>query len=1509
MSQPYKSGRQQNLNLGISSITENSTVLQTIGKVGIGTTNAQNHSLFVVGSTNITGDINVGGVSTFVGVGTFGNDLYVANQLYVSGGATIGQDITTRHLLATGVSTFVGVSTFGNDVYINADLYVKDDLTVDEINARNINVTGVSTLGISSATSLYVSGVSTFVGVGTFNNDLYVGGDLYVTDDLTVDEINSRNINVTGVSTLGISSATTLYVSGVSTFVGIGTFGSDLYVGGDLYVKDDLTVQDQITTDNIIATGLITATSLSVSTNFDVFDSTATFHNDLFVAGNLSIGGTTTVLIAEDLFIIDKTIVLGITTDSLNVDIANDDTANGGGISIASTEGNPLVSLQAVGVNSLPNTHKKFLWARAGTYGVGTTDAWLFNYAVGIGSTQVPNGTRLAVGGVHITDTTVEALNGNFTNAYGTSLTYNTADVDNAFITAGIVTTIAGSNLTYTTADVDNAFITAGIVTTIAGSNLTYTTADIDTAYITAGIVTTIAGSNLTYTTADIDTAYITTGIVTTLSGSNVFYTNGNFGTADIDTAYVTTGIVTTIAGSNLTYTTADIDNAYVTAGIVTTLAGSNLTYTTADIDTAFITAGIVTTIAGSNLTYATADVDTAYITSGIVTTIQSTDATTTNLFATSGIVTTIAGSNLTYTTGNLTTGNIVTGVVTTLTSTNATLTNINSAGITTLGIVTANSLFVSGVTTSTNLTVTSTASIQNLTVPGSLFANLTGNVNSTGSNTFGQINVTGLSTFAGITTVTGTTLFTKQLNISGVATFGSNAYFGDSDVLNFGDGNDLQIYHDGTNSVVRDIGVGSLILGSDGVGVDIYNITQGEYQARFGNNGAVELYYDSIKRLETTGYGVSVYDTLQTKQLNVSGVSTFGGPIAGFVTFTNNVSVAGSLDVNGNINFNGDLFQDNQPFIASRWTATTTGGDIYRLSNVGIGTSTLTATLTVSGDANISGVITARQFVGDVNAGIATLGVTTAQTLDVYGKTRLRTRIHDSGDNPGTTNFVLTSGGPSGNWSWQPVTSVGAGTLNGIIVQDEGGTVGTAGSITTLDFRGNNIVVIADPQPNAIATITVSDTPSFLNLTVTPGISTLGVTTTTNLTAQSINVSGLSTFTGIVTTGSDLYVGGDLYVNDDIVFDSFTAREITVNERSNLGIASATTLNVTGITTTALLNVGVGGTIITTTNTTRVGINSISPNFTLDVNGDINFNGTLYQNNSPFIASRWSAGLGDDIYRLNGDVGIGTTNPAYKFEVVGDARISGLTSITNLQLSGTIGIGTTTGNSGQYLRSTGVGVTWADFPTLRTTGITTATEGQTTFSFSYSVGFIDVYVNGVKLIPSEFIASNGSSVVLNSPAYQNDIVELIGYNTVSTSGSGGGGGATSLNDLTDVTLTSPAAGETLVYDGSQWVNDYNVTASTSTTSQTVIHTLSSSTYRSVEYTIQATQGLKYHLTKVLVVHDGLLAYPTEYGTVYTIDSLGTFDVDVFGGNIRLLVTPAAATTTNYKVKFTAFKV
>jgi hypothetical protein len=60
---------------------------------------------------------------------------------------------------------------------------------------NSFNVIG----GIASVTELYVSGISTFVGVATFSNDVYIGGDLYIRDDLKFDEFTARNANITGI--------------------------------------------------------------------------------------------------------------------------------------------------------------------------------------------------------------------------------------------------------------------------------------------------------------------------------------------------------------------------------------------------------------------------------------------------------------------------------------------------------------------------------------------------------------------------------------------------------------------------------------------------------------------------------------------------------------------------------------------------------------------------------------------------------------------------------------------------------------------------------------------------------------------------------------------------------------------------------------------------------------------------------------------------------------------------------------------------------------------------------------------------------------------------------------------------------------------------------------------------------------------------------------------------------------------------------------------------------------
>jgi hypothetical protein len=66
-------------------------------------------------------------------------------------------------------------------------------------NATNsVNVIG----GIASVTQLNVSGISTFVGVATFRNDVYIDGDLYIRDDLRFDEFTARNVNITGIATV-----------------------------------------------------------------------------------------------------------------------------------------------------------------------------------------------------------------------------------------------------------------------------------------------------------------------------------------------------------------------------------------------------------------------------------------------------------------------------------------------------------------------------------------------------------------------------------------------------------------------------------------------------------------------------------------------------------------------------------------------------------------------------------------------------------------------------------------------------------------------------------------------------------------------------------------------------------------------------------------------------------------------------------------------------------------------------------------------------------------------------------------------------------------------------------------------------------------------------------------------------------------------------------------------------------------------------------------------------------
>ena len=95
------------------------------------------------------------------------------------------------------------------------------------------------------------------------------------------------------------------------------------------------------------------------------------------------------------------------------------------------------------------------------------------------------------------------------------------------------------------------------------------------------------------------------------------------------------------------------------------------------------------------------------------------------------------------------------------------------------------------------------------------------------------------------------------------------------------------------------------------------------------------------------------------------------------------------------------------------------------------------------------------------------------------------------------------------------------------------------------------------------------------------------------------------------------------------------------------------------------------------------------------------------------------------------------------------------------------------------------------------------------------------------------------------------------------------------------------------------------LTTSTSSASQVAIDTFNKGHFRSAEFTIQVTNTTtsKYHLTKILLIHDGTTPNITEYGTIFTgTGAEATFDADISGNNVRLLATPASANSMTFKV-------
>ena len=363
---------------------------------------------------------------------------------------------------------------------------------------------------------------------------------------------------------------------------------------------------------------------------------------------------------------------------------------------------------------------------------------------------------------------------------------------------------------------------------------------------------------------------------------------------------------------------------------------------------------------------------------------------------------TNITGINAITAAGDITANGNITGDSATIIS-----------GISTVGATTyyGSGAHLTGIVTATGITTTGTSTFENITVDGNAG--------------IGSLNVTGVSTFTGTITANGTANFNGNVDLgnSGTDTITPNGRF-DADILPHIDNN--QYYR----------------LGTPG-----YRW----YRAHFGTGG-VKIDDGGINvggGLTVTGIstlGITSTTWLESEQLNVTGVSTFGG----VTKFNQAVDITGSYDLTFGTG-NNSLLMDGSGNIT--WDVSGSTDLILKVNSSGGTAGDLilktgsTEVLKVNGPGDLT-----------VGSGVSFVGVITATEGIRVG----------AGKSIGSDGANVVYYGDGSN-----LTGTGGETLiSGITVQEESSTVGTAGSITILDFQGATVTASASGSNKAVITL-----------------------------------------------------------------------------------------------------------------------------------------------------------------------------------------------------------------------------------------------------------------------------------------------------------------------------------------------------------------------------------------------------------------------------------------------------
>ena len=388
---------------------------------------------------------------------------------------------------------------------------------------------------------------------------------------------------------------------------------------------------------------------------------------------------------------------------------------------------------------------------------------------------------------------------------------------------------------------------------------------------------------------------------------------------------------------------------------------------------------------------------------------------------------------------GNIT-GN-VTGNADTATSATTATTATNAQGLTgtpniTIGIITAASAEFSG----------------NVTVGGTITYEDVKNVDSLGI----------------VTARTGIDVLAGGINVVGISTINTgigtvHVGAGNTTLLVDGDARVTGILTIGTESITLDP-TAKQIRGLEEIIIGIANTITIKQDSK----GEIE-FTDAAGTQKSVGIGTTV-------SINTSGIITatsFVGDLTGDVT--GNADTA-TLATTATYAVNAGLATEATYAVAAGLATEAT----YAV-NAGLATeATFAVTAGVSTFSSIAGVATFA-----TTSGISTNvigGIASVSTLDVTGVSTLPAI---SGQNINVSG-IITANAFVGDGTG--LTGVGGGSvISGITIREEGSTVGTAGTVVSLNFVGDNITATSS---GAAATITASATPTFDSVSV--GVATV---------------------------------------------------------------------------------------------------------------------------------------------------------------------------------------------------------------------------------------------------------------------------------------------------------------------------------------------------------------------------------------------------------------------------------